>query len=245
MRELKGENERLMELGNEARAEATNARMLLASAPPAPSGLSVVSPCTGQPHEQRAWLPPPAQRAPPHCNSAPACAWPRQWPWELPPPGWLHPDGLGYDDASSQPGPGRNADVDRQVEVAAEQQDDVEGQHAALSGKHVQHRASTARSVARGSTLARRVLMPAVASSGAVLQPSQALADLQIDGSGRAPVLASPAAQEAARRGGQKLQTANRGARAQARAQRETLRCPQQQRRPLRRVRNWNDTLDA
>ncbi len=242
MRQLKAENERLMELGNEARAAATNAQLLLASTPnPAASSAGATEPYTGPRHGQRAWLPLPAAGAPV------LCAWPQQWPWQLLPGGWRPaPEGSGLQHGSTAPPAWRpDEGTAGQAESAARQQDDAGGQPGAASSKVRQRRAGSLDVQPTDSMSARSALQPAVACSRPVLKPGQALIDLQIDGSGRAPGVQPPAAHEAALDGSQKLQTVTRGPRAQGRAQREALRGAERQRWPLRRVRNWNDPVDA
>ncbi len=237
-----------MELGNEARAAAANAQLLLASAPPqAAISAGANGSCAGLLHRQRAWPPLPAAGALPYTAGGPVlCAWPPQWPWQ-PPGAWQPPlNGSGLPHGSTtSPAWGADDGTTGQVESAARQQDDAGGQASAASGRISLRRAGSPEVQPRDSMPARSALQPAVASSRSVLKPAQALIDLQIDGSGRAPGVQPPAAHEAARDGGQKLQTVTRGPRAQGRAQREALRGADRQRWPLRRVRNWNDTADA
>ena len=252
VRQLKAENDRLMELGNEARAAATNAKVLLASAPApcAATGGGAAQPCAGPQHKQRAWLPKPAPGAPPHAAGVPVlCAWPQQWPpWQALPGGWRQPpDGAGWQHGSMPPAQGADEGVASRAETVARQQDAGSGPASAADVMGRQRRVGLPREQPRDGTQARNALQPALAGTRSVLKPGQALVDLQIDGSGRAPVADPPAAHEAAPDGGQKLQTVTRGPRAQGRAQREALRGAERQRQrwPLRRVRNWNDTVDA
>ena len=235
-----------MDLGNEARAAATNAQLLLASAP-LDAGPS--RPSARRPDEQRVWLPSPALHGvPPPVTALPVGVWPHQWPWQLVAAGWRPPDGQGTHHDSRHPPRGRDDGVEGASEPEEGQRHDRGGQAAAANGKVRQQQAGSARSLNSDSVSACGALQPAAAGGRASpLKPSsgQALVDLQIDGSGRAPAAAPPAAHEAAPHGGQKLQTVNRGHRGRGRTQRETLRGSQPQRWPLRRVRNWNDTLDA
>ena len=239
-----------MELGNEARAAATKAQLLVASGPaPAVISAGVAQPCAGPRHEQRAWLPQPAQSAAPHAaGGLVLCAWPQQWPWQPLPCGWRPPpDESGLRQKPPQHAHGPAEGLEGRSGTVVRKQDAVDGQAGAAIVTVRERRAGSPTAQPCGSMPSRNVLHPAAAGSRSVSKPGQALVDLQIDGSGRPHTADPPAAHEAAPDGGQKLQTVTRGPRAQGRAQREALHGTERQRQrwPLRRVRNWNDTVDA
>ena len=232
-----------MELGNEARAAASNARQLLASAAAPAACTCGRGRDTAPVASQRMWLPPPSLPGSLPVPSAAVCAWPQHF---LP-----HPVLGTWGPCPAQPPPqmmGHRAGQAVQPHAAAALSSGSYGLDA-MEGvrKDVkQLRGDSAHEQGRNPAPTRDVAQQWRAARGAGgprQKPGMALVPLQIDGSGRAPAAAARDARDGALVNRPKVQAANRGGQtgARLRSQRESLRGPQQQKAQQRRVRNWND----
>ena len=225
-----------MELGNEARATAANAQLLLAA------DVRAHGPDTAPAAVQRIWLPPPSQHGAPPVTAAAICAWPQHC---LP-----HPLSAGWGPWPAHPPQAfkNHAGQVVQPKAAAALEDSGRGQNAGgVVGQEARLRADSVWALDRDTVPARSSAQPwrAVRNVGRPEQkPGQALVPLQIDGSGRVPASGSTDARDIAAGSGQKIQTANRGGRvcATSRSQREVRHGSQQRTAQQRRVRNWNHT---